>query len=529
MVVAATGKRKLTADAVSCRKADFLPPPFEPCGLVLHPQKGKAGALLKLGPREEEEALFYAGALRSSDGRLGKDATFNRNFWEDWSGRKKPGGGPQAWDFDRLLRDRQACIISRKRIGKNKKVFRKSSEDDLKTKTADRPGIYIGRAKHNPLRGRIRRRLQPSDIDLGGPGSAWKARWTDPLTGKVKYIYRAADSHESQEEQRQKFETARRYGRERARILKTVRADLDSPDQGTRQCATCFHIIDTFAIRVGHSHAAAEHVEEKDAEPRGAATLRRRDVRLLQGNRVALDFVGKDSIRYVGAAKVDPAVWRNLRTMITSTSKTSARTFTSKGEESGKKQDPTRRMIFDAIPGGAQGLNRYLSKLMSGLTAKVIRTYRASSEYERILSDAREAGPRTVHMAAAAVAAMCNHQSQSKSAVCDASYAPSKGVDVAHAALLRASSVVADGDGKKEKTKNRDPTKCWARATTIANYIDPRITVAFCKRHGIDLRAVLSAALQRKFSWAVDELSSPSTSSKSRSGFRFAALRGAVL
>jgi DNA topoisomerase I len=43
--------------------------------------------------------------------------------------------------------------------------------------------------------------------------------------------------------------------------------------------------------------------------------------------------------------------------------------------------------------------------------------------------------------------------------------------------------------------------------TSKANYIDPRITVAFMKLHDLPLDKIFSKALQKKFNWAfsVDE------------------------
>ena len=40
--------------------------------------------------------------------------------------------------------------------------------------------------------------------------------------------------------------------------------------------------------------------------------------------------------------------------------------------------------------------------------------------------------------------------------------------------------------------------------TSKINYIDPRITVSFMKRHNIDVNKVFSKALQEKFRWAFD-------------------------
>ena len=40
--------------------------------------------------------------------------------------------------------------------------------------------------------------------------------------------------------------------------------------------------------------------------------------------------------------------------------------------------------------------------------------------------------------------------------------------------------------------------------TSKVNYIDPRIIVAFCKKHNIDIKNVYTTALQDKFGWAME-------------------------
>lgn len=68
-------------------------------------------------------------------------------------------------------------------------------------------------------------------------------------------------------------------------------------------------------------------------------------------------------MRYVNTVKVLPEVWKNIKL------------FRS-GKDSGDN-------LFDKID--AQALNDYLKSQMEGLTAKVFRTYNASSTLEKEL------------------------------------------------------------------------------------------------------------------------------------------------
>ena len=40
--------------------------------------------------------------------------------------------------------------------------------------------------------------------------------------------------------------------------------------------------------------------------------------------------------------------------------------------------------------------------------------------------------------------------------------------------------------------------------TSKANYVDPRIVVAFMKKNNLDVNKMFSKALQKKFFWAFD-------------------------
>merc|ERR1719416_127715 len=50
----------------------------------------------------------------------------------------------------------------------------------------------------------------------------------------------------------------------------------------------------------------------------------------------------------------------------------------------------------------------------------------------------------------------------------------------------------------KEGNKNVSLT------TSKINYMDPRITIAFCKRSGLEVGKVFSKTIQQKFPWAMD-------------------------
>lgn len=85
--------------------------------------------------------------------------------------------------------------------------------------------------------------------------------------------------------------------------------------------------------------------------------MRVEHIETLPDDEIKLDFLGKDSMRYVNTVKVHPSVWKDIELF-----------------RKGKKLDDD---LFDKID--AQALNDYLKSQMEGLTAKVFRTYNASS------------------------------------------------------------------------------------------------------------------------------------------------------
>ena len=77
---------------------------------------------------------------------------------------------------------------------------------------------------------------------------------------------------------------------------------------------------------------------------------------MLEDNKINLRFLGKDSIEYNNTVQVDELAYRNI--------------------EHFRKNKVSDSQIFNLID--TKRLNQYLDTLMSGLTAKVFRTYNAS-------------------------------------------------------------------------------------------------------------------------------------------------------
>ena len=61
-------------------------------------------------------------------------------------------------------------------------------------------------------------------------------------------------------------------------------------------------------------------------------------------------------------------------------------------------------------------------------------------------------------------------------------------------------------DEKLRKLKlemvDKDENKTTALGTSKINYLDPRITVAWCKKHNVPWEKVFNKSLKEKFKWA---------------------------
>lgn len=51
---------------------------------------------------------------------------------------------------------------------------------------------------------------------------------------------------------------------------------------------------------------------------------------------------------------------------------------------------------------------------------------------------------------------------------------------------------------------NRDENKAIALGTSKLNYLDPRITVAWCKKNNVPIEKIFSKTQRERFNWAIE-------------------------
>jgi len=423
------------------------------------------------------------------------------------------------------------------------------------------PSLFRGRGTH-PKMGTIKRRSMPEDVIVncsrGGvvpkcpvpghnwsavvhrPEVTWLAMWKENVNGNVKYVYLANSSMFKGKSDRDKYEKARKLKKYIGKIRKDYTKNLKSQKKHNRQRATAMWVIDVLALRVG-----GEKNTDEEADTVGCCSLRvehfdfgsseSEDERYT----LTLDFLGKDSMRYLETidftkyGDIGKRVYTNL--------------------EGFCKRKKPHDEVFDTL--SPTLLNKHLQSLMPGLTAKVFRTYNASITLEKQLPhEIRHGMTRAEQVmiynaANREVSILCNHQRSIPKSF-EKSFEKLKGKlalkkrqlrDLRkHVKLVREGQKVPvlkesypdkEAKGKdshlfkrqpseeqlkkriakyKESiktqeynVKTKDDNKAVSLTTAKINYMDPRVTVAWCKRNEVPIERVFSRTLQDKFPWAM--------------------------
>jgi DNA topoisomerase-1 len=485
------------------------------------------GQQIYLEPIEEEYATLYAKYLKTEHAN---NKTFNKNFWNDWRivlGKTHKIQSLEDCDFSLIVNYLELLKEAKKALTDEEKQKIIDSEKKYKTALVDGkeqpvgnykiepPGIFIGRGS-NPKLGKIKRRVYPEDIiiNIGKESPVpeplhghkwedvihdktveWLASWKDDITGKIKYVWLGAQSNFKSQSDINKFDLARKLKKKIKTIREENEKNLSSDDTSLKQIATALYFIDNLALRVGNEKDLSE-----EADTVGVTSLRVEHIKLLPKNTVTLDFLGKDSIRYIRTMEVAPQVYKNLQE------------FT---DAKDKNDD-----LFTVI--NANDLNKYLQSFMKGLTAKVFRTYNASDLFQKELTkitrkyetytgtDKVEILIDEFNKANVKVALLCNHQK-------NVSKSYTEQVEKLNNMIknLKSRSKKAKKDEMRKKIKEKinkikakkdmkSQMKNVSLGTSKINYIDPRITIAFMKKHDLHADKVFSKTLQEKFKWAFE-------------------------
>jgi len=511
---------------------------------------------VKLCPAAEEVMGFYA---RMIDHDYTKKDTFNTNFFNDWRKYMNEKERPLIKDLSKcnfIEVDAHYKKLSEERKNKTKEEKKAIKEENLLVKNEygfcnwdkhkqpignykiEPPGLFRGRGEH-PKMGMVKKRILPADVIINcskdskcpePPAGhkwkevrhdntvAWLCGWTENIQGNGKYVMLNAASRVKGERDWQKYEKARKLHRYIEKLRIDYTEDWKSKEMKVRQRAVAIYFIDKLALRAGNEK------DEDEADTVGCCSLRKEHIKLhksVEGigeNVVEFDFLGKDSIRYNNSVAVDKRVYKNLILFM-------------------ENKNPSDE-LFDRL--NTAILNVYLNEVMEGLSAKVFRTYNASrtlqDQLDKVTNKKDNVNEKLLayNRSNRAVAILCNHQravpktfeksmenmkeklQTKKDQIAEAE----KELKKAKSDLKNLKTVAAE---KKFETKekqlaklrealnrlemqvtDKDENKDIALGTSKLNYLDPRISIGWCKKNDVPIEKVYSKTHREKFRWAID-------------------------
>ncbi|KAG0448612.1 hypothetical protein HPP92_027760 [Vanilla planifolia] len=526
----------------------IFPPSYKPHGIKMLYN----GQPVDLTPEQEEVATMFA-VMKDTD--YATKTRFIENFMNDWRqilGKNHIIKKFELCDFTPIyewhLREKekkkQMTLEEKKKLKEDKlkqeEKYMWAIVDGVKEKVGnfrvEPPALFRGRGEH-PKMGKLKRRILPHDITINIgkeapipecpiPGERWKEVKHDNTVTWLAYwvtpsIQKTSSSLKGQSD-KEKYEKARMLKDYIQNIRANYTKDFTSKDATKRQIAVATYLIDKLALRAGNEK------DDDEADTVGCCTLKVENVTLVPPNKLQFDFLGKDSIRYFNTVEVEVPVYKAI------------------GEfQTAKKTDGKRKVdgddLFDLLD--TSKLNAHLKELMPGLTAKVFRTFNASITLDVMLSEETKGGNvqekhAVYQIANKEVAIICNHQrtvSKSHEAQMsrlnekiDELKVQRKEIEVDLSKVKKGKPLARDSDGKPKKNvapevlekkiaqidhkiekmelskRTKEDLKTVALGTSKINYLDPRITVAWCKRNEVPIEKIFNKSLLAKFAWAMD-------------------------
>ena len=539
-------------------------------GILFPPEYESVGIKIKINGQNvdltlDQEEMIYQWAKKKDAPKPGttekyvEDPIFQKNFVSDFAktfNGKFSGIKYTDIDFTQPYKlvdkeketkelmtkeEKKALAAKRKKIREELKIsygkaIIDAKEVDIANYMAEPPGIFMGRGEH-PMRGRYKPRVTAKDVTLNlGKGakvpegkwgkivhdkdSMWIASWMDVLTQKRKYVWLADTAGIKQERDQAKYDKAKKLAREIENVKAQISKDMQNKDPKTRRISTACYLIYRTAMRVG------DEKDPDEADTVGATTLRKEHVKL-SGNTIEFDFLGKDSVRWketIPAEGQDKQFHDNLKELV-----------------SNKKND---QEIFDGIT--SRHVNSYYSTIVNGLTAKVFRTYLASSvvskylrNHDNIKSESNMKKLFHAKLANLNAAKMCNHkrtipknfdQTLQKKKDTLHNIEKAKPWKKSEESLKKTQNKITKTEKQKEMQKKQikkiktvikkkkanhverieklqlqidltQKTRDYNLGTSLRNYIDPRIFKTWTDEIGAEWEKLYTSALQKKFLW----------------------------
>jgi len=505
-------------------------PHYEPVGLTLKHN----GISFRLDAEAEQMAIAFAKKFGTN---YAKDPVFVSNFLEDFS--KKLGvpnvNGVEEFDWSNITsyleREKKRKENLTREEKKQLSEERKKTRENLRKKygyatvdgtcitlqnwIAEPPCIFTSKGK-NPIRGRWKREIKRDEITLNlserpeGLEEGWKeiiwrsscmwiASWRNPLNGKMKYVWFSPSSDIRQKREIEKWNKATELESKIKDVERNIRENLSSKDKNKRKVATAVYLIKETGMRVGDERIAGEMGTV------GCTTLKSENLQI-DGNRIILDFVGKDYVRWHRELYLPNIVVRNIRKF---------------------KDEAGNDLIFDGI--NSQKVAKFLQESVPKASAKTFRTMIASQTLKKAIKDTRDRfGSNELEKVIRfkyinyTVAKRLNHKKKFPDKFEEKLKKKEEKMDTKKIEYERTITKLQNANDKeKERTIKKverakqlyrkasleyqvyKDTSEWNLNTSLTSYIDPRLVVEYAKKNKVPIERIYSKSLREKFSWAI--------------------------
>eukprot|EP01132_Coremiostelium_polycephalum_P003590 gene3590-4472_t len=383
---------------------------------------------------------------------------------------------------------------------------------------------------------------------------SWLAFWRESVNGGFKYVWLAPSSKIKGIADRKKFETARKLKKHIDKIRAEYKKSIASEDREEKELGCALYLIDFLALRVGNEK------EEDTADTVGCCSLRMEHITFAANNTITLDFLGKDSMRYFNTVEIDEKAYKALVHL----SKTGSGKKKKPDDllfdtlkvgtlnNHLKKQMPGLSAKVFRTYNASITLQKELDKMSDDYTTveeKILFFNRCNREVA-ILCNHQKAPPKNIGEVLGKIdekiaeledlKTLCKHQLKSRpkdemedlkkreserlkrliqtniEKNTDESKKDKEISEDTRASFERSRKIPDDKDKIKAKIEkiesqikkldiqktNKDELKTVALGTSKINYLDPRITVAWCKKQDVPVEKIFSKSLRDKFPWS---------------------------
>uniref|UniRef100_A0AAR2LU11 DNA topoisomerase n=1 Tax=Pygocentrus nattereri TaxID=42514 RepID=A0AAR2LU11_PYGNA len=467
-------------------KGPLFPPEYEPLPSSVSFLYNGTPVILR--PATEEVATFYAKML---DHEFTTKEVFQNNFFTDWKEvmtetERQLISDLSQCDFSNIHKYFVEKTEEKRNMTKEEKQVLKEEANKLTEEygyclldghrekignfRVEPPGLFRGRGEH-PKMGKLKKRVQPEDVIINcskdvkipepPPGHRWKkvqhdntvtwlASWVENIHGHIKYIMLNPSSKLKGEKDWQKYETARKLKLSVDSIRSEYQSAWTSCEMKQRQYGVALYFIDKLALRAGNEK------DDDTADTVGCCSLRVEHINLHRhldslDYVVEFDFLGKDSIRYYNKVPVEKQCCTILNNFIS----IAVAILCNHQRAAPKTFEKSMQLLQEKIKKKQEEVEKAKKELKQ-----------AKKEHKQLPS---EVSKKLVQKMEKTVKRLLEQ-------------------------LKKLQLLETD----------RNENKVIALGTSKLNYLDPRISVAWCKKNNVPVEKIYNKTQRAKFAWAID-------------------------